>query len=115
MKAMSSMRLNRYTWYRFEMKNLTMDQKRERIMKDIDIILNNAKENGYEYASLERLKMSICYTMDWVCEVRSIEGRHGMISHVDADTNNPKVAKTIENMVSKGIIKISKSGNGFTR
>lgn len=104
------MRASQYTWVRWEMHNKTMDQKREHIMECAREIAN---ESEYGYGSLEALKKEICYTMDWMEIYEGCTHAGRRIWRAGCKTNDPKVAKTIENMVAKGLIQISKSGKGY--
>lgn len=109
-----TMRASEYSWIAWEMKNLTMEQKRERIMRNAAIIIENAKEAGYEYGSVERLMESICVIMGWMTEPWvGITHAGRKIGRIAPDTDNDKVIKTINHMVAKGAIKLSKSGKGF--
>lgn len=110
---MTDMRVSEYSWIRFEMSNKTMEEKREHIMAEAQKLTENAKEDGFAYASIEMLKKSICIAMDWVSIYESGTHAGRKCYRVNCMTEDQKVGKTIENMIAKGYIEISKSGKGF--
>ena len=107
------MRANAYSWYSSEMKELTMEQKRERIIEEAELIVKGAKEDGFQFGSLNSLKESICYIMGWVKGTVSDGYGWKRKVYVIPDMFDDKCLKTIENMSNNGIITISKSGRGF--
>lgn len=108
------MRANEYSWYRFEMSRKTVEEKRAAILRCAKLTMDRAAEKGFTHGSVESLKENICYIMDWTAGTWN-NGERGYRRKVWVipATEDPRVQRTIENMVSKGIIELSKSGKGF--
>lgn len=99
-------------------ENMSMAQKREAILQNLEAIKNSKDFTQYQYkgyAPLEILKSNICMIMGWKNEYRISSEHHcgKVYTKVLMDTQGAKCIETIERMAEQGFIQISKSGKGF--
>lgn len=95
-------------------ENMSMAQKREAILQNLEAIKNSEKFEQYKgYAPIELLRSNICMIMEWKREVKTRLERGGCWTYILLDTGCANCTKTIDRMAEQGFIQISKSGKGF--